>query len=538
VPPPPLSRPRPTALVMTRSRARAPLAPPHGQVATGILLFQDFLIVPFLLLVPVLAGVAATTGREILWRFGGGLLVVAVVFGLGRLLLPPVLKLVVRTEIRELLVIGSLLACLGGALVTEALGFSLALGAFLAGILLSESEYHHQVVAETGPFRDVFNSVFFISVGMLVELDLAAARLPEVLGLSGAILVLKGAVVFLVAWLLGFPLRTRLLAALALSQIGELSLLLARGGHRDALLSDDAYQILLAVAVLTMLVTPAFIALGPRLVDRLPGGGAGEPETGGGDDGRAGVVVAGFGLNGRNLARVLGAAGAPYRVVDADGRKVRMGRAAGEPMLFGDATRPEILRRAGVETAQVAVFALSDPRASLTAVRAARELNPSLFVIARTRRVADIEALRQAGADEVVAEEFETSLEIVTLVLRRLHVPGNVIRAQTRLLRADGYQMLRTPPPGELSEPLRRALAAGTTDSFQLAPEHAAVGSTLRGLDLRDRTGVTALAVIRGDQPVAGSIADLELADGDLLVLVGGHVQIDAAFRLLASGEA
>jgi CPA2 family monovalent cation:H+ antiporter-2 len=341
-----------------------------------------------------------------------------------------------------------------------------------------------------------------------------------------------------VAGVLSFPSRTRFLAALGLAQIGELSFLLARAGYRHQILDDAAYQLVLAVAVITMLVTPAAIAFAPRWIGRLAGSGEGAapgPPTAGLADH---VIVAGFGLNGRHLTKVLRAAGVPYIVVEASGAKVREGRAAGEPMLYGDATRRAILRRCGVESARAAVLAISDPEAAIGAVAAARQLNPGLFIVARSRRVTEIEALQAAGADEVVAEEFETSVEILTSVLQRLHVPGNVIRTQARLLRADCYRMLRTPSPSGLSEPLRRALAVGATDSFLLGPEHAAVGATLRGLELRRRTGATVLAVVRGDQPLTSPAADLELESDDVLVLVGGHAEIEQAFRLLEERRA
>jgi CPA2 family monovalent cation:H+ antiporter-2 len=523
-----------TAIVMKRYLERRELETPHGQVSTGILLCQDFLIVPFLLLVPVLAGTTETGGREVLWRFGGGLLIVALVFGLGRLLVPRILALVVHTEVRELFIIGSLLACLGGALITETLGFSLALGAFLAGILLSESEYHHQVIAETGPFRDVFNSVFFVSVGMLVQLDYAASHLAMVLALTAAVIVLKGVVVFGAVSVLRFPFRTCILASLGLAQIGELSFLLARAGHQNGLLEDQGYQLILAIAVLTMLLTPGAMALASRIAGRgtkktQDASQTSDPAL----EVSQHVVVVGYGLNARHLLRVLDSARTRHVVIEASGAKVRQGTEAGRTMLYGDATRPEILRRANIETAPVLVVAMSDPVATISVVRSARQLNPRLHIVVRTRRLAEIEELTASGANEVVAEEFETSLEIVTSVLQRLHVPGNIIRSQARLLRADGYQMLRSPSPNPLSEPLRRALAVGTTDSVLLGPEHKAVGMTLRRLDLRSRTGATVLAVVRGDEPMTSPAADLEFEADDVLVLVGGHAALDAAFDIL-----
>jgi len=524
-----------TAIVFKLLSERRELEAPHGQVATGILLFQDFLIVPLLLVVPLLAGAATPSGGAFLVRFGGGILIVVAAFVVGRLLLPRFLRLLVRTRIRELLVIGALFACLGGALITEALGFSLVLGAFLAGILIAESDYHHQVQAEIGPFRDVFNSMFFISVGMLLSLEFAAAHLPLIAGLGLAVVVVKALIVVVAVKALRYPARTQLLTALALAQIGEFSLVLVRSGHKWGLLDEWQYQLAVATAVLTLLLTPLLIALGPRLADTLARRvGALRKDSAGPDDRLVDhVVIVGFGLNGQHLARVLRSARIPYRVVELNDAIVQEAKAAGEPILYGDITHPEIQRSCGMDRAHVAVFAISDPHALRRGVRLTRQLNPRIFLIARSRQLAEIEGLRDCGADLVVAEEFESSIEIVTAVLRRLHVPGNVIQAEARLLRADGYQMLRSAPSAGLSDRLLEALAAGATETFLLASDSVAVDQSLEELGLRTRTGVTVVAVVRDNRPIRNPPPDLALRAADVLVLMGSHVEVEAAFRFL-----
>lgn len=527
-----------TAIVLKLYFERRELEAPHGQVATGILLFQDFLIVPLLLVVPLLAGAVEPSGGGFLLRFGAGLGVILAVFAVGHYLLPRFFRLLAWTRVRELFVLGVLFACLGGALITESLGFSLVLGAFLAGVLISESDYQHQVIAETGPFRDVFNSMFFISVGMLVDLDFAASNLLLVVGLGLGIVVLKAAAVALAAAVLGYPTRTRILAALGLAQVGEFSFVLIRNGHHHGLLDDRSYQLAIATAVLTMLLTPLAIAVAPRLADavsRRRGRGAEAVAAADLPELADHVVIAGFGLNGRHLARVLRSAGVRYVVVDLSDQRVQEGKRAGEPMLYGDVTRPEIQHRCGMESAQVAVFVISDTDALRQAVGQARQLNSKLFVIARSRQLTEIDELRELGADLVVAEELESSIEIVTGVLKRLHVPGNVIQAESRLLRADGYQMLRDLPPAGLSGRLMEALAAGATDTFLLSERHKASGQSLAELALRRTTGATVVVVVRGERPIRNPSADLVLAAGDVLVLMGSHAEVESAFRFLDS---
>lgn len=525
-----------TAVVLKLYSDRQELEAPQGKLLLGILLFQDFLIVPMVVLTPVLAGTVEASAWNLLLRFGGGVLAVAVVFLAARHLMPRLLHYVAATRTRELFVLGALLICLGMAFFTEHLGFSLALGAFLAGIVVSESEYSHQVVADVAPFRDVFTSVFFISIGMLVDLRAAATHPLLVLALTAAVLAIKAATGGAAAAALGLPVRVATIGALALAQIGEFSFVLANVGREHQLLDGGAYQLVIVVAVLGLLLTPALVALAPGAGERLggwlrrPGGAAVAPVA----SAQRHVVIVGFGLNGRTLARVLREAGIPYVVVELDAEVARGARAAGEPVLFGDSTRREILAHAGLAEAQVVVFAISDLHAVRRSIALARQHNPAVHIIVRTRALSHIEELRRCGADEVIVEELEAAIEIFTSVLEQYHVPRNVIQAQVRLLRGEGYRMLRAPSlRGEVSQALLDVLAAGTTELYRLEPGSSAIAGSLRELDLRRRTGATVIAVVRDAQPVPNPSPELRLEEGDTLVLVGSHKEIEQAFALL-----
>jgi CPA2 family monovalent cation:H+ antiporter-2 len=526
-----------TAIVLKIYTDRRELEAPHGKLVMGILLFQDFLIVPLLLIVPVLAGTAGGSASAVALRFATGLAVLAVVFLVGRFVLGHLLHMVVRTRIRELLVIGSLFACLGAALITEQLGFSLALGAFLAGILIAESDYRFQVMAETSPFRDVFNSIFFISVGMLLDVVFVGQHLLTVLGLGLGITIVKLGVVIAVVRLMRYPPRPALLTGLALAQIGEFSFVLIRAGYANELLGMEAYQLAIATSVLTMGAAPLLIALGPRIRPRWGSESlAAQAREAAADAASRGghVVLVGYGLNGRHLARVLRDANIPFCVIELNADIVREGLARGDSVVFGDATRQTILHEAGITRAGVAVFAVSDPTALRASVNLSRRMNPDLHIIARTRQLAEIEELQECGANEVIAEEFETSIEIVTTVLTRLHVPRNIIRTQAKLLRDDGYQALRTQTmTPEATDRLMEVLAAGTTDVFRLPGGHPLVGHSIRDSELRHKTGASIIAVVRGETSHANPPPEMVLEGGDTLVLVGNHAQIDEAFQLL-----
>ncbi|MDY7094437.1 MAG: cation:proton antiporter, partial [Acidobacteriota bacterium] len=471
-------------------------------------------------------------------RFGGSLAVVGLVVVAARRILPSLFLRLARTRARETFVLGALFTCLAMAWLTHELGFSLALGAFLAGLVVSETEYSHQVVADVGPFRDLLSSVFFISIGMLVDLSYAVSHLPAVLGLALAILVVKSFVAGGATGLCGFPHRTRLLAGLALAQVGEFSFVLMEVGREYGLLGPERFQLLLAAAVVTILATPYLMKLGPILANRWMSAGDESAESEGDDKLSGHVVVVGYGVGGKLLARELREVSIPYVVVELNAERVRQAKKAGETIHYGDATRAEILLHAGVERAEMVVFVISDAEALRHCVGLARRLNPQAQILVRSRRSGAIDDLQELGADQVVAEDFETAIEIFTRVLRRYRVPRNVIRAQTRVLRGEGYAMLRAPALTEgVSEAVLEALAAGTTDLYRLEADSPAVGQSLRDLDLRRRTGATVIAVVRGETPHPSPLPDTLLEGGDTLVLVGSHEEIDRAFEILGGGE-
>jgi CPA2 family monovalent cation:H+ antiporter-2 len=522
-----------TAVILKLYSDRGELHTPQGRQSLGILLFQDFMVVPMIVLVPVLAGAVTASAAELTARLLVAAAGIAALFVAGRFLLPPLLHELVRTRVREVILLSSLLLCLTLALLTEHLHLSLALGAFLAGILLSDSDYSAQVVADVVPLRDLFTSFFFISIGMLPALDFAADHLPQILGLTLAIVAVKGAAAGVATAISGYPLRIALIVGASLAQIGEFSFVLLKLGREYGLVGEPVVQMILASSVLTILLTPLLLALASRWTL------AGEPNLERvRDEGKPGladhVVIAGYGASGRHLGRVLKEARIPYVIIDLNGEIVRGALREGEPMIFGDATRVEILDRAALHRARILVLAISDDAASGHVARIARRLQPSIYVVARTRTIGQIEELRRAGADEVIADEFETSIELFTRVLHRYHVPRNIVRAQTRALRGESYRMLRAPAFDlRLAETLVEILAAGTTDVFHLAPGSPAIGRTLGDLDLRARSGVMVFGVVRGERPHPNPGSNFQLLEGDELVLVGGHAEVEAAFRLL-----
>lgn len=530
-----------TAVVLKLYDERRESESPHGRSALGILLFQDVLIVPMLIVVPVLAGGEGTGLADVALTFLEGGAVIVGVLLVGRFVMPRILDVLVRTRVRELLVLGALLASLGTGLLTEKLGLSMALGAFLAGVALAESDVRHQVQSEIASFRDLFISLFFTSIGMLLSVPYALQNFAGVVAVAAAILLVKTSIIFVVVRIVGLPIRTALATGLGLSQIGEFSFVLVRAGKAEGLLSQDLGALLIASSVLTLLVTPALIALAPRIADlfsgrhKEPEEASVEEQTGHDEEEMSNhVVIIGYGRNGRDLARVLAEAGISYLIVEANALTVRKLKEQGLPVLFGDITRYDIQRAAGIERARIAVLVFPDPTAIRRTLKVMRELHPTLHLIVRTRQVEHIDELLGYGASEVVTQDLETSIELTARILERLRLPDHIVRSSVRALRSDQYQALRTATPRTgLSETLLKVLAAGTVEAYSIYPEHPARGRSILELKLRAETGSTILAVLRGSEILANPDPDLELESGDALVLVGSHAELEEAIRFL-----
>jgi len=533
-----------TAVVLKILADRGETDAPQGRISLGVLIFQDLAIVPMIALVPVLANTGQVSLGAIGLRFGLSALAIGTAFILARFLMPRILHLVVRTRIREVFLIAALFIVLGMALLTSSLGLSLALGAFLAGVVLAESDYSHQVVSDIVPFKIVFNSLFFISVGMLLDVSAVWEFRTLVLVLVAAIIIVKFAVVILIVGLLGYGSRIAVMTGLALAQIGEFSFVLAGVGRANGLLPGDIFQAFVASSILTILATPFLIQAGPALAARgekaLPWRRRAVPKAGKpACDLNGHVIVAGYGLNGRNLAHVLKEAGIGYFIIELNPVTVREAGAAGELILFGDVSSRTILEEAGARRAKGIVFAISDPLVTRRGVKAARELNPDLFIIVRTRYASEIDDLLKLGANDVIPEEFETSIEIFTRVLEKYHVPRNIVDAQVKVLRGECYGMLRGSCGAvrPAAERIADLLTAGTAETFFVGKGSWPAGKTLGSLDLRGRTGATVIAVVRGEVSFTGPGADFGIEEQDTLVLVASHRDIDRAFFYLTVGE-
>jgi len=416
-----------TAIVLRGLSTRGELETPHGRLALGILIFQDLCVVPMVLVIPVL-GDTSSAGTSVLIPLLKAAAVVTGVLVAARLVVPRFLEAITRTRKRDLFVLSVFLICLGTAWAVSSVGVSLALGAFLAGLVVSGTRYREQAISDLVPLRDVLASVFFVSIGMLLDLRNVIDNLLPILALFAAIIVGKFIIIFLSASIMRLPLRVGILTAASLSQVGEFAFVLLLAASGTNLLEEPFKSNFTVAIILTMVATPFGLALGPHLASGL---GKLNPltrllqvrtteemrETG---SLRNHVIIAGYGLTGRNLARSLKQIGTRYTIVDINTENVRDAARQGEPAFFGDVTSAEVLEHLGVADASEIVIAINDPDATARAIGAARLAAPDLRITVRTSYDADVKRLEEAGATHVVAAEAAAADTIIDRVLRNL----------------------------------------------------------------------------------------------------------------------
>lgn len=534
-----------TAIVLGLLADRGETDSPTGQNALGILIFQDFAIILMVLLIPLLGGQGGST-VDLLLALGKALALVAVVLVSARKIVPFLLDLVARSRRQELFVLTVVALCFGIAWITSLADVSLALGAFLAGLVVSESPYSAQAFSEVLPLRTVFNAAFFVSVGMLLDLGFVIEQWPLVLGVAGAALLIKALVTTGSVLALQYPLRIAAAAGLTLAQIGEFSFVLNVAGREAGLsfagLGATGEQAFIAATVLLMLLTPLLTSVAPALGQRLErlfafvrppaaevesavGEAEASPHGAGVEDH---VVVVGYGPSGQRLAQVLQQTHIPLVVVELNPDLAERAEAAGLTVVYGDASRSHILEVAGIHHAKQCVVAINDRSATERIVRQVEYMNPTVEIVVRARFLADVDPLHAAGADVVVPEELETAVRLFATVLQSYRVPADEIRRHVQEAREHDYEIFRD----EMDEAHRMVLEGLNeeglhTRAVAVRANAPAAGQTLEELALQRDHGLAVLAVRRGAQTQASPSGTFRLEPGDRVMLVGEAHQFE-----------
>ena len=529
-----------TAIVTKAYADRAELDTPHGRSVLSILVFQDLCVLPLILLLPLLAEAGDAQWTTLTLELGRGLAIMTLLVMGGRLVVKWTLDRVVLFRDRELFTLCIGFFGIGATLVASAAGFSIAIGAFIAGLIISESEYGLQALSDVLPFRALFSGVFFTSLGMLLDIPTVLDQFFMLVALASVLFVLK--VVFVAGSVLavGGVLKTALISGLSLAQIGEFSFVLAAVGLPLGLFRTGDYQVFLTAAVLSMMATPFLIRLSRPAAERLAAWlGRTEPTD------RSPVVetlrdhtiIVGYGLAGRYLARVLEAAGISCLVVEANAELVRRAREDGISVVFGDGTRHAVLEHVRLAHARIIVFTISSPIDERRGVALARDINPSVRILVRTRYVRGMEELMTLGSTDVVVEEFEASLALFAKALESYEIPINRIWREVESVRTEHYGLLRgTTPPDLKLDALKHLRIHEVLELIEIEEGAVAVGASPTSLELRRRTGVVQIAVVREGKPIYQRDPTFCYEIGDTVVLVGDSDSLNRAMTLFRSG--
>jgi len=532
-----------TAIVLRALAERRELDAPHGRFIVGTLIFQDLCVVPMVLIVPLLGTSGGGGGAAVSIGFA---LVKAAVVVVGtvvvaRFIVPKVLGWVDASRSREVFLLAILGLCIGTAWLTSLAGLSVALGAFLGGMVVADTEYGHRAMGDILPLRDAFVSIFFVSLGMLFDVRIVAAHPSLVAALLAGFVLAKGALATLAAMAMRFPSRVAWLAGVGLAQFGEFGFVLTRLAQSHGVIDDDATGPLLAAGIGSMFLTPLLVRAAPHItagerllapLEKLIGVQSIDEADDGHDKLEGHIVIVGFGVAGQFAARTLRECDIRFVVLELNADNVRKGKELGLPVFYADATSEEALRHAHVEHARRVVLLMNDPQAAQRVVHTVRRVAPGVSILMRTRYLAERGPLLKLGAHDVVAEEVEGAVEIIARLLRSSEIPRNVIDERIRGVRAQTQTSERKPT-------LRRnrlldvgGLAELKIESALVHDRSPAAGASPVTLRLRSNTGALVVGVRRANKLLENPDPTVAFEPGDVVYFVGMGDALARAIQL------
>ncbi|MBN4058056.1 cation:proton antiporter [Olleya sp. AH-315-K02] len=530
-----------TAIVLKILQDRNEISEPHGRNVLGILIFQDIIVVPMMLVTPIMAGQDGNVGIELLTLLVKTVLLIVFTYISARYIVPRLLLLVVRTKNKELFLLTTISLCFTVTFLTYEAGLSLALGAFIAGLIISESEYGHQATGTIVPFKVLFTSIFFISIGMLLNLDFLFKNIVVILSLVIFVFFSKAMIASLAVAVLKYPPRVIILTGLALFQIGEFSFILSKVGVKYDILSFETNQYFLSVSIITMLLTPFVIQyadniasmilkvlFGKKYKRSLSELGAESKDI---SKLKNHLVIIGYGINGVNLARVANHADIPYIIIESDVDIVKREKQNGKAIMLGDATDEFSLNRACIENARVVVIAISNSRATKQIISSIRTISKSVHLIIRTQYIERIDTYIELGADEVISEKFETSIEIFSRVLHNYLIPVHRLDNLINIIRADNYNSLQTEKKISALMGRTQLPEFNIVSVHLLADSGKIVGKTIIEADIRKSFGVSILAIFRNEEMINTITPDQKLIQNDIVYISGDQEHIEFFFN-------
>lgn len=529
-----------TAIVLKAYTDRGELDTFHGQICAGVLLFQDLLVIPLMLIAPFLTGVEELNTRNLGLVLLKSAIGISAIFIIAKLAVPRVLNVFIKLRDREMMLLLIILICMMGAWGAQEFGLSLAMGAFVVGLILSESEYCHHLVSDILPFRDFFSSLFFISIGMMLKLSFVGEHFFTVMGITMAVFILKGAVNIISIYLVERSWYRSIVSGGRLNQVGEFSFVMLGGYVGSSVVPEHIFQAFLACSVLTMLCTPLLIPVSASLAKRVirfnpesaPDLSGLSPQIHGH------VIVVGFTHIGQYLCRILKETHIPFIIIDLDHETISAAQAQGLKAVYGDLSRPNILELAGIKHAKSIVYTTGSSAAIKTSIMAARERNSQIYILVQSGSTQEVVDYLSLGVNRVISSEFETTVEMFSRILTEFEVPDNLISHYVEMARVEGYGMFRGIKMDESHmKDFYAHLAKSTTITYMVLESSPWVGVSLGEMDLANKTGAVIISLIRGQKYFTNPEEQHIIQANDLLVLVGSHRQLDKSKAVLNAAE-
>lgn len=531
-----------TAIVSKILAERVDLNSRHGRLSIGVLLFQDIAVVPIMVLIPALADTGANLTQVLGIAFLKAAAMLLVLFTVGKWLVNPWFNLVAKQRSRELFVMNVLMVTLLLAFATKLAGLSYALGAFIAGMLISETRYRYQVESDISAFRDILLGLFFVSIGMLLNVSQIIQHIGAVLIVLITFVLLKAAIVTLVVRLVKYETGVAIRTGIILAQAGEFSFVILALGVEQHLIANDVLQIVLAAALLSMVIAPFLIQYNGRITRRVVRSYTKNSERVVGEIAEVGktlqdhVIICGYGRSGQYLGRFLKEEHVPYIALDIDPARVLEASAAGELVMYGDAGRRVVLDAAGADRAKALVVSYSDVPAAMKILHVVQERYPQLPVIVRTVDETHMDALREAGATEVVPEILEGSLMLASHALVLLGIPLNRVVKRIRLFREERYEMFKGYFHGVSdAESESHAKQQPRLHAVVMTGDAYAIGKRLSDFDF-SKYAVEVKSLRRPSMQGEELTFDARLMDGDIIVLLGLPANLMKSENILLVG--
>ncbi len=531
--------PSSTAIVLKLLMERGEVEAPFGRITTSVLIFQDIAVIPMMLIARMLAPGNESSALDVVFTLGNAVIVVVLLFAAARFIVPKLLAKVTNTRSREVFLFSIILICMVVAVTTNKAGLSPALGAFLAGMIVSETGYGYQALGNVIPFKDVFTGFFFISIGMMISVETFIAHPMLIIFLALLVIIIKTLVTTMAINILGYSLETSLKTGLALAQVGEFSFILATTGLQDGIFNEFQNSLFITIAVISMMATPfmmEFSSTISKILNKLP-----MPEKvlkGYFHEKRDmkkiyndHIILVGFGLSGRMIAKAAIQSGIQYIVVEMNPNTVNTEKQKGTPIFYGDASQEEILEHASIKKARSIVISGADYNTTKNIVETARRLNPTLVIIARTRFKVFNAKLKELGASEVISEEVESAVSLLSTVFKHYYIPvENIASVEAEIRQEDAAVITKKIQDKKVSTLGIKGL---TVETITVPVGSAHSGMSIRAIDPRFKYNVNIIAIKSGVQVKVSPGSDDKINDRDELLVTGRASDISVFASIL-----